>query len=255
MVASVVMIISGIFIFIDALRKRASNRPTELSAFSYLFSSKFLAFVPLMVIFAVAMSWVRFFLTASGSIFAAISFLWHKNLILKIMVTALSSAAIYVIFRLPFQVVLPKVGALAMIDALGYFVTSWLDLQFLPLTAAGTFAGIYVGAIPGLTVTMATSILISFTFAWNVDEALALIVGIYMGGVYGGSRTAILLNIPGAQSAIATVLDGYPLAKKVLAGEVIGLSTVISVIGGFVGILALAIAAPAISDLTIMFNS
>jgi putative tricarboxylic transport membrane protein len=108
MVASAVMIISGIFIFIDALRKRASNRPTELSAFSYLFSSKFLAFVPMMVIFAVAMPWVGFFPAASGFIFAAISFLWHKNLILTIMVTALSSAAIYVIFRVLFQVVLPK---------------------------------------------------------------------------------------------------------------------------------------------------
>ena len=54
---------------------------------------------------------------------------------------------------------------------------------------AGTFVGIYIGAIPGLSVTMAVSILISFTFTWHVNEALALIAGIYMGGVYGGSRS------------------------------------------------------------------
>nr|WP_239495916.1 tripartite tricarboxylate transporter permease [Yoonia maritima] len=77
------------------------------------------------------------------------------------------------------------------------------------LVGLGTFAGVYVGAIPGLSVTMAVSILISFTFSWNVYPAISLMIGIYMGGVYGDSRTAILLNIPGAPSAIATALGGY----------------------------------------------
>jgi hypothetical protein len=104
-------------------------------------------------------------------------------------------------------------GGEVMADALQYFAIAWLDPQLLLLIALGTFAGIYIGAIPGLSVTMAVSILISFTFAWEVNDALCLMVGIYMGGVYGGSRTAILLNIPGAPSAIATALDGYPLAK------------------------------------------
>lgn len=140
-----------------------------------------------------------------------------------------------------------------MTDALSYFAMGWLDPWLLMLTAAGTFAGIYIGAIPGLSVTMAVSVLISFTFTWPVNDALALMAGIYMGGVYGGSRTAILLNIPGAPSAIATGLDGYPLAKRGEAGIAIGISTVVSVIGGFVGILALAVAAPAISDFALMF--
>ncbi|UYO01313.1 MAG: tripartite tricarboxylate transporter permease [Devosia sp.] len=140
-------------------------------------------------------------------------------------------------------------------QALTDFGTVWLDPWLLFLTAAGTFAGIYIGAIPGLSVTMATSILISFTFKWDVNEALALISGVFLGGVYGGSRTAILLNIPGAPSAIATALEGYPLAKKGLAGEAIGLTTVMSVIGGFVGIVALATLAPAISGIALMFNS
>ena len=140
-----------------------------------------------------------------------------------------------------------------MSEALGYFLMSWLDLKLLALTALGTFAGIYIGAIPGLSVTMAVSILISFTFKWDVNHALALIAGIYFGGVYGGSRSAILLNIPGAPSAIATALDGYPMARRGEAGAAIGLTTVVSVIGGFVGILALAIAAPAVSNLALMF--
>ena len=141
-----------------------------------------------------------------------------------------------------------------MMDALGYFFMPWLDWQMLLLTAMGTFAGIYIGAIPGLSVTMAVSILISFTFKWDVNHALALISGIYLGGVYGGSRSAILLNIPGAPSAIATGLDGFPMAKRGEAGEAIGLTTVISVYGGFIGILALAVAAPLVSDLALMFG-
>ncbi|MCT7374193.1 tripartite tricarboxylate transporter permease [Chelativorans salis] len=142
-----------------------------------------------------------------------------------------------------------------MLEALGNFSIVWLDPWLLFLTAAGTLAGIYIGAIPGLSVTMATSILISFTFKWQVNEALALIAGVFMGGVYGGSRTAILLNIPGAPSAIATALEGYPLAKRGEAGEAIGLTTVMSVLGGFVGILALALFAPVISEFALLFNS
>ena len=134
-----------------------------------------------------------------------------------------------------------------------YFLMPWLDPGLALLTAVGTFAGIYIGAIPGLSVTMAVSILISFTFTWHVNEALALMAGIFLGGVYGGSRTAILLNIPGAPAAIATAFDGYPLAKRGEAGVAIGISTVMSVIGGFVGIAALAVAAPLISDFALMF--
>ena len=141
-----------------------------------------------------------------------------------------------------------------MSEALGHFLISWLDPSLLFLTAAGTFAGIYIGAIPGLSVTMAVSILISFTFKWEVNSALALISGIFLGGVYGGSRSAILLNIPGAPSAVATGLDGYPLAKRGEAGRAIGLTTVMSVFGGFVGILALAVAAPAVSALALKFS-
>ena len=140
-----------------------------------------------------------------------------------------------------------------MPEALSYFFMSWVDPYLLFLTAAGTFAGIYIGAIPGLSVTMAVSILISFTFKWHVNEALALIAGIYLGGVYGGSRSAILLNIPGAPAAIATALDGYPLAKRGEAGTAIGLTTVVSVFGGFIGIAALAIGAPLLSNLALLF--
>ncbi|MBT9385672.1 tripartite tricarboxylate transporter permease [Pseudooceanicola sp. CBS1P-1] len=126
--------------------------------------------------------------------------------------------------------------------------------QLLLLVGLGTFAGVYVGAIPGLSVTMAVSILISFTFSWDVLPAISLMIGIYMGGVYGGSRTAILLNIPGAPSAIATALDGYPMAQRGEAGEAIGVTTVMSFFGGFIGILVLALLAPFVADFALTFQ-
>ncbi|RIX97983.1 C4-dicarboxylate ABC transporter permease [Aureimonas flava] len=137
---------------------------------------------------------------------------------------------------------------------LSAFLTVFTHPELFAVVALGTFAGIYIGAIPGLSVTMAVSILISFTFSWNVLPALALMIGIYMGGVYGGSRTAILLNIPGAPSAIATALDGYPMAQRGEAGEAIGITTTMSFIGGFVGILVLAVAAPFVSDFALAFQ-
>ncbi|WP_415834004.1 tripartite tricarboxylate transporter permease, partial [Kerstersia similis] len=141
-----------------------------------------------------------------------------------------------------------------MNDALQYFLIAWTDPKLLMMAAIGTFAGIYIGAIPGLSVTMAVSILISFTFKWPVNEALVLIAGIYLGGVYGGSRASILLNIPGGPAQIATSLDGYPIAKRGEAGLAIGLTTVVSVIGGFIAIAVLAIAAPVVSEFALTFG-
>lgn len=125
---------------------------------------------------------------------------------------------------------------------------------WLVMIALGTFMGIYIGAIPGLSATMAVSLLVSFTYGWNTETALAIMVGIYCGVVYGGSRSAILLNIPGAPAAVATALDGYPLAKKGLAGKAIGITTISSVIGGFVGIILLAICAPLLSKVALKFS-
>jgi putative tricarboxylic transport membrane protein len=133
-------------------------------------------------------------------------------------------------------------------------LTVFTQPQLLILVGIGTFAGIYIGAIPGLSVTMAVSILISFTFSWDVLPAISLMVGIYMGGVYGGSRTAILLNIPGAPSAIATAMDGYPMAQKGEAGQAIGVTTVMSFFGGLIGILVLALAAPFVSEFALTFQ-
>lgn len=134
------------------------------------------------------------------------------------------------------------------------FLVPFLSWELLLLVAAGVFVGIYIGALPGLSVTMAFSLLLSFTYTWDVYSALAVMVGIFTGGLYGGSRTAIMLNIPGTPAAVATGFDGYPLAKLGLAGQAMGLSTVVSVIGGLFGIVVMVIASPIISKLAIYFT-
>ena len=138
-------------------------------------------------------------------------------------------------------------------DILVNLLQALADPILLVYLAAGVFLGIYIGAVPGLSVTMAASLLISFTYSWDVLPATAAMIGIYIGGVYGGSRSAILLNIPGAPAAVATALDGYPLAKKGLAGQAIGITVVQSVLGGLIGTVILAVGAPALTKVAMVF--
>ncbi len=142
-----------------------------------------------------------------------------------------------------------------MSEIISYLLIPFQSPILILYVALGTFAGIYIGAIPGLSGTMAVSLLVSFTFGWDTYPALALMIGIFIGTVYGGSRSAILLNIPGAPAAVATALDGYPMAKKGLAGEARGVATTQSVIGTFIGILVLLFLTPAVSKLALNFTS
>jgi putative tricarboxylic transport membrane protein len=140
-------------------------------------------------------------------------------------------------------------------EILQYLLVPFADPLLLALVSVGVFSGIYVGAIPGLSGTMAVSLLVSFTFGWETNSALALMVGVFVGAVYGGSRSAILLNIPGAPAAVATALDGYPMALKGEAGRAMGIVTTQSAFGTLLGILALAMFAPIVSKLAVKFSS
>ena len=136
-----------------------------------------------------------------------------------------------------------------------YMLLPFQEPMIIALVALGTFVGIYVGAIPGLSGTMAVSLLVSLTFGWKTNNAIAMMVGVFVGAVYGGSRSAILLNIPGAPAAVATGFDGYPLAKKGLAGKAMGIATSQSVIGTVFGILVLMFGAPFVANFAMSFAS
>ncbi|MEO0382555.1 MAG: tripartite tricarboxylate transporter TctB family protein [Pseudomonadota bacterium] len=108
MLASAVMVLSGLSILGRTLKERRGQSDNPSSVFAYLFPIRLIVFAPMMVAFAAAMPWIGFFPSAALFILASIAFLWRRNLIWTLAITALSVVAIYVIFRLVFQVVLPS---------------------------------------------------------------------------------------------------------------------------------------------------
>jgi putative tricarboxylic transport membrane protein len=124
----------------------------------------------------------------------------------------------------------------------------------LLLVIIGVGAGIVVGALPGLTATMAIAILVPFTFAMPPVAGLILLGGIYVGAIYGGCFSAILINTPGTPSAIATTFDGHPMAKKGQSYRALVAATVSSVIGGLIGVAALLFLSPPLSRAALKFG-
>ena len=90
----------------------------------------------------------------------------------------------------------------------------------LLVVACGVSAGVLVGALPGLSSTLGLALLIPVTYGLDPVAAFLLLGGMYAGSVYGGSITAILINVPGTPSSAATCLDGYPMTVKGRAGEI-----------------------------------
>ena len=90
-------------------------------------------------------------------------------------------------------------------------VTNPLTLLYL---LAGTFGGIIFGAIPGLTGALGVSLMLPFTFSMPPTQGIAMLIGIYVGGVSGGLIASIMLNIPGNAAAIVTCFDGAPMARN-----------------------------------------
>ncbi|MFV0334861.1 MAG: tripartite tricarboxylate transporter permease [Tropicimonas sp.] len=118
-----------------------------------------------------------------------------------------------------------------------------------------TLLGIFVGALPGLTATLGVALLTTLTYSLERDAAILVLLCMYVGAIYGGSRSAILLNIPGTPASAATALDGYPMARAGRAGYAMGLATAGSVLGTLVGILLLVMVAPPLAELAMDFGS
>lgn len=118
-----------------------------------------------------------------------------------------------------------------------------------------TLLGIFVGSLPGLTATMGVALLTSLTYSLDRDAAILVLICMYVGAIYGGSRSAILLNIPGTPASAATSLDGYPLAKQGKAAYAMGLATVGSALGTILGIILLVLIAPPLASVALKFGS
>ena len=133
-------------------------------------------------------------------------------------------------------------------------ILALLTPKFLLLVALGSVAGLFVGAIPGLSVSMATALLVSITYTWETTDALAMIMGVYVVGVFSGAVSAILINIPGAPSSVVTTLDGYPMARRGEAYKALYVATIYSFIGSIFGLAALAVFAGPVSAIAIQFR-
>jgi len=118
-----------------------------------------------------------------------------------------------------------------------------------------TQLGIIVGMLPGLTATMGVALMTTLTFHMEPSNAVLILVCMYVGAIYGGSRSAILLNIPGTPANAATAVDGNPLARNGQAGKAIGIATTGSFLGSVIGLFMLAFFTPIIGDFALNFKS
>lgn len=113
------------------------------------------------------------------------------------------------------------------------------SLDVIVMAIAGLVIGIVIGAIPGLNVPLAVAIALPVTFSLDPLAGLAMLVGIYKGGTYAGSLSAILIGVPGTPAAAATILDGVPLMRQGKGGKALKMSLYASVIGELLSDLAL----------------
>lgn len=129
-------------------------------------------------------------------------------------------------------------------------------LYNMALILGGLVLGMVVGCIPGLSVTLGIILMLPLTYTFDDPaSAIILLLAVYVGGMYGGSISAITLNTPGTNSAIATTFDGYPLAKKGKVKKALDTSLFASVFGGLFSAILLLVCASLITKLVANFTS
>ena len=130
-----------------------------------------------------------------------------------------------------------------------------IGISQILVAAMGVVVGIIFGAIPGMTATMAVAVFLPLTYAYDLETALYLLLGLYVGGISGGLIPAILINIPGTPSSITTTFDGYPMAKRGAGERALKVGIVSSFVGGIISLIALALFTPLLSSTTQNINS
>lgn len=139
-------------------------------------------------------------------------------------------------------------------QVLSGFATLFQVDTFLYLIA-GFLMGLLFGAIPGLTATLAVALLLPFTFAMETTNALVMVMAIFMSGIYGGSITGIIVNIPGAPSGAITTIEGYAMMQRGEGAKALGLDAFASTIGGVIGALVLMFIAVPMSKFALLFQT
>jgi len=129
-----------------------------------------------------------------------------------------------------------------------------LQIKVILVMLLGSLVGIVFGAIPGLTYSMGIILMLPLTFNLDPLSAITLLLGVYVGGMTGGSVSAIILGIPGTPSAAATCLDGHRLAKEGKAGKALGTAVLSATIGGLISVVILIVVAPLIAKFALKFG-
>ena len=140
---------------------------------------------------------------------------------------------------------------------LGNFIMGFehiFTLEILAMVIIGTILGNIFGSTPGITTSMGIALLLPVTFEMSIVPAVALIIGLYVGGTTAGFIPAILLNIPGTPGSIATIFDGYPMAQRGDAGKALGIGIISSFIGGMLSLVVLFTLAPVLAQFALRFG-
>jgi putative tricarboxylic transport membrane protein len=138
---------------------------------------------------------------------------------------------------------------------LGHAYLSFLNLTSITYGLGGALLGIIVGCLPGLSATLCIALLTTLTIKLPANDAILILICSYVGTLYGGSRTAILLNIPGTAANAASCADGYALAQRGEAGRAIGIATSGAFTGTLFGVLCLAAFTPALAEVALSFGA
>jgi putative tricarboxylic transport membrane protein len=129
------------------------------------------------------------------------------------------------------------------------------SLQNLLYCLIGVSVGTLIGVLPGIGPLGTIAILMPITYSVSPVGALIMLAGIYYGAQYGGSTTAILVNLPGETSAVVTCIDGYQMARQGRAGPALAIAAIGSFIAGTFGTLLIAVAGPPLADVALKFGS
>ena len=135
--------------------------------------------------------------------------------------------------------------------SLGSLLGPWPLLYAL----GATLVGIVIGLLPGLSATLGIALMTTLTVKMAPTDAILVLICVYVGAIYGGSRTGILLNIPGTAANAAATLDGHALAKQGQAGRAMGIATTGSVMGSLFGVLCLATLTPLLAEAALKFQA
>jgi putative tricarboxylic transport membrane protein len=130
-------------------------------------------------------------------------------------------------------------------------VFTWSNLLYC---FAGVFLGTAIGVLPGLGPTATIAMLLPLTFGLPPISSLIMLAGIYYGSQYGGSTTAILVNLPGEAGSVVTALDGYQMARNGQAGKALATAALGSFFAGCVATVLIALFAPPLADLALEFG-